>query len=643
MTQDVGTSEAPRSPVSLRVVLLALLCSPFLGLWIFNAEIVHGGIHATVLSVFFTSICGLAAAVAANALLRRLAPRLALRPGELVVFYALLNLITSMGSHDLVQILPPLITYPYRFATPENGWDELFVSQLPRRLTIPDERVLTGFFEGHASFWAPDVLGTWAGPLLAWTLFIGLVLTATLALCLLVRRAWCDDERLSFPCIHLPLQMTTPGGPWRSGWLWAGFAAAGLLNLLRGLHALYPAVPTVTTVWDAQTFVTTQPWRAIGWTPVALYPFAVGLAYFMPQDLAFSTWFFYLFWKAQMVVRAWLGFDPLAGPYASDQSAGAWIALGLFALFATRGQLADGLRQALRGERDPREPVSRRTALLLLLGALAGLAWFLRGMGLSWPVIAGFWAVHLTICVAVTRMRAELGPPTHDLFFAGGDWLLTAAAGPGSLGPANLRGLTLLYWITRDYRSLAMPHQLEALKMLELRGSVRREGARLAAAMMLVAVVGFLVCAAMALHQYYDQGASAGIRGYALGQAQEAYTRLDQWLTAADPGPDHAGLRQFAGGAVLTLGLMLLRRRFLGLPFHPVGYAIAGSWTMSWLWFSVLLSWLAKGLILRHGGLNRFRAAMPFFLGLMLGDYLVGGGQTIAGMLLGVRVPGFFT
>jgi hypothetical protein len=88
---------------------------------------------------------------------------------------------------------------------------------------------------------------------------------------------------------------------------------------------------------------------------------------------------------------------------------------------------------------------------------------------------------------------------------------------------------------------------------------------------------------------------------------------------------------------------MALRRRFLGVPFHPVGYAIAGSWTMSWLWFSVFVSWAAKGLILRHGGLRRFRAAMPFFLGLMLGDYLVGSAMTLLGIALGRSVPGFFT
>ena len=47
--------------------------------------------------------------------------------------------------------------------------------------------------------------------------------------------------------------------------------------------------------------------------------------------------------------------------------------------------------------------------------------------------------------------------------------------------------------------------------------------------------------------------------------------------------------------------------------------------------------------MLRHGGLRRFRAAMPFFLGLMLGDYVVGGGITLLSFWLERPVPGFFT
>ncbi|MBI2301361.1 MAG: hypothetical protein HYU66_20835 [Armatimonadetes bacterium] len=635
--RDHAATQSPA--VSLRAVAVALLLIPVQAYWIFNAEAVYAAIHATVLSIFFSAVCGLALVASANALIRRVRPRWALRPGELVVIYAMLAMATSMASHDLTQILVPLVAYPFRFATPENRWEELFNPEVPIRLSVRDPEVLKGFFEGHASLFTAANGGSWAGPMVAWGTLALLLLGTTLALNLLLRRAWCDEERLSFPCIHLPLQMTsTSSSLLRSSAFWIGFGIAGLLALLRGLNAVLPAVPTIPTKWELSAFVTDQPWRAIGWSPLCIYPFAIGLAYFMPQELAFSTWFFWLFWKAQMVLREWLGLGPLAGPYASDQSSGAWLALGLFALLGLRRPL----REALRSPR-PDEFVAPRWALAGFLLGCAGILAFLRGVGLSWPVAAAFEFVYLLIALAVTRMRAELGPPTHDLYFAGPDWLLTSLTGPLALGKRNLIGLTQLYWITRDYRSLAMPHQLEALKMLDLRGRTRRDGPRLPAALLLAGLVGFASTVLVELSQYYRHGASAGLHGYALGLASEAWRRLENWLTVAKPGPNRGELTQFVAGITLTVALMVLRRRFLGLPFHPVGYAIAGSWTMSWLWFSVLLSWLIKGFILRHGGLRRFRALMPFFLGLMLGDYLVGSAATIAGIFLAQKVPGFFT
>ena len=35
------------------------------------------------------------------------------------------------------------------------------------------------------------------------------------------------------------------------------------------------------------------------------------------------------------------------------------------------------------------------------------------------------------------------------------------------------------------------------------------------------------------------------------------------------------------------------------------------------------LGWLAKSLILRYGGVKMYREALPFFIGLVLGDYAI--------------------
>ena len=48
-------------------------------------------------------------------------------------------------------------------------------------------------------------------------------------------------------------------------------------------------------------------------------------------------------------------------------------------------------------------------------------------------------------------------------------------------------------------------------------------------------------------------------------------------------------------------------------PFHPVGYAVSSSWSLSLLWLPLLIAWIIKSVLLRYGGLRAYRQAMPFF------------------------------
>jgi hypothetical protein len=48
----------------------------------------------------------------------------------------------------------------------------------------------------------------------------------------------------------------------------------------------------------------------------------------------------------------------------------------------------------------------------------------------------------------------------------------------------------------------------------------------------------------------------------------------------------------------------------------------ANSWGMHWNWGSFTLGWLIKVVLLRYGGLRAFRTAVPFFIGLVVGDML---------------------
>jgi hypothetical protein len=76
-----------------------------------------------------------------------------------------------------------------------------------------------------------------------------------------------------------------------------------------------------------------------------------------------------------------------------------------------------------------------------------------------------------------------------------------------------------------------------------------------------------------------------------------------------------------------------MRTRFFWWAFHPAGFAVSSSWSMNLFWSSILVSWLIKLIILKYGGVNLHRKVIPFFLGLILGEFVVGGFWTLRGAL----------
>ncbi len=85
-----------------------------------------------------------------------------------------------------------------------------------------------------------------------------------------------------------------------------------------------------------------------------------------------------------------------------------------------------------------------------------------------------------------------------------------------------------------------------------------------------------------------------------------------------------------------------MRIRFLWFPFHPLAYALANSWGVSQLWMPLLIGSTAKFLMFRFGGLSSYRRAVPFFLGLILGEIAVGSLWTILGLVLGIPTYDFW-
>ena len=88
--------------------------------------------------------------------------------------------------------------------------------------------------------------------------------------------------------------------------------------------------------------------------------------------------------------------------------------------------------------------------------------------------------------------------------------------------------------------------------------------------------------------------------------------------------------------------LSIARLRFAWWPFHPLGYAMGPSWPMIQLWFSILVGWLMKTILMRYGSGRSYRRARPVFLGLVVGEFLAAGIWVVGSAVTGTRGHRFF-
>ena len=178
----------------------------------------------------------------------------------------------------------------------------------------------------------------------------------------------------------------------------------------------------------------------------------------------------------------------------------------------------------------------------------------------------------------------------------------------------------MLGWTSRSYGVDPTPFQMEGFKMAERTGL---RTPRLVGALFIAVAAGLLVGFLALLIPMYKLGADSSKLQFMGGRLQ-MFGQLETWMSGLAPAP---GYRGFATGfgLIFTFFLYAMRSRFLWWPFHPVGYVMAPMWFTHHLWLSVFVAWAAKFLLLRYGGLRAYATALPFFLGLILGDCVIGG------------------
>lgn len=627
--------------LTLRSLLLGVLLIPVTVYWVTLVEVKYYSLDGSCLPLFVEPVFILFVVTCFNFILKWLTPRFALNQAELLIIYIMQVTSMTFSGHDTFQNLFGQISHAYWFATPENEWEQLFFRYIPSWLTVNDRMALDGYYKGESSIYNKQNFIPWVKPLLFWGVFFIALVMMMLCLNAIIRKRWTEQEKLAYPVIQLPLGMTEKGGSalFKNKIMWIGFGIAAVIDIINGFNTIFPSIPMIKYIKLTHVggVFTDRPLDVLSGTRISMYPFAIGLAFFLPLDLSFSCWFFFVFRMMQQVFGRALGLRGF--PYFSEQASGAWFALAFVAIFSMRKYLIQIFRKIIglsTNIDDSKEPFPYRGSFLGLLFFGGIVFFFLNFAGIDMWVIAVFMILFILLAIAITKVRAELGTP-HEIsagdHYANPLYIMSYLIGTTNISTPSLTVLSKLHWVNRGFRNHPMPNQLEAFKMAE---NARISNKGLIIALMVAMVVSLFSTYWANLDITYREGAAAGAGGFKSWVGWEAFNRLQRWLQFPS-GSDIVPISYMSGGFIMVIILSVIRMRFVWWPFHPAGYALATSYAMDYFWFAFFVSWLIKFILLKQGGLKTHRKAAPLFLGLILGDYALGSIWAIMGPVFGFR------
>ncbi len=648
--------------ISRRAVLIGLLLIPLNAWWFAQIEYVRYSDNCTTSALFFNCLAVLLLLIGLNRLLVRYLPRHAFSRGELLTIYVILVVASALNGHDQLQILFTTIVWVVPNATPENGWERDLFPHLPKHLVVTDPAVLNPLFSGDASLYSWEHLRPWLVPLGWWALFAMMLVWTLYCFMAIFRKQW-DRERLNYPIAGVPLDMTAPNTVIYRSWLfWGAFGLAAGMQLLRLAHNLWSGVPTVNIGVYNYSFKG-MPLSAAGTIPISSYPFSYGLAYLLPLQLAFSVWFFMWLARLEMVASAMLGFTQFRRfPYIGQQGVGAYFGVALFVVYAARHHLRDVWEAAIGRAEGPntggpiasirpegrmaangaairplQEPLPYPLAFWGFVAGAAGMISFATMSGMALGTALAYFGIFLTIVLTLTRLRSELGLPTIELYQVGADDILQNLVGGRAFSARDLTMMTLFFWLHRTHRQLPMPVDADMMRIgrqspLDMRG-LSKVVLLAAAVAIICAFWGFLH---VTYNTGYDSAKFVGVIKWAFGD--DPWRKLATWLHSPRR-PDYGASGAYAFGMGFTVLLAYLRSQFVWWPFHPVGYLVAGSFGLFRLWLPIFLTWLVKSLLLRYGGLEAYRKAWPFFIGLILGEFSAAFLRTVVDLAFTLYLP----
>lgn len=610
--------------------------------------------------------------------------RLALHTAELTVVLAVALVACQPATAGVFRYFQRMLVLPWHYLTSggKPQWAQSRVLELlPRGLFpspypvsipypleggtyLPDPAVDTvyrsfvvGMAQGRGTVALRDLpLGHWWPCLLTyWLPLLAAVSACLMSLSLLVHRQWAHHEQLGYPLAQVAGSFTDCGGGriprvFRSRLFWLG---AGLVLLFYGVELLsrwVPGrVPGMSEVLPAlpgwrlpleQRFpilAKTPHWWAL--TSQKLYFMVFGLAYFCNVEVGLTVGL-----SCVLMAVAGAGFYAATGaPLAPNDlrlfRAGAYVAYAMILLFTGRTYFLRVFRDALRLRRSAERGDPAVSAARLFLAGFAAVVLVFVWMGQDWLISVCYALTLVVLFLVFSRIVCETGIP-----FLQAGWmpahLLVGVLGPAAVGPG---ALVFFSWVSsvlcQDPRECLMPFVATSLRVADGRLRLNRLLAVMGAALAVALVAAFL----STTWTYYNFGAMrdyhasitvpkshfdataaliSDLAGSGEKEVSEAARGLAKLRLVA---PDGHHVRYLATGAALVALFSALRFRFARFPLHPVLFLVAGTFAAESVWYSFLLGWAVKTLVVKFGGNRVYQAAKPLFVGIVAGELCAGG------------------
>ena len=623
-----------RGSITTRAALIGCALIVANAFWIYHMEIVRYSPETTTVALVLNAVMWLILLLLVNVLLSRWFPRHAFSQSELLVIYAMMAIGASITGLETIETLVHILGHARAYSTPENDWENLLLPYLPNWLVLKDDGVVKDFYGGDSTLYTPEHIRGVLTPLLAWGAFTFVLVTVLACMAALLRHQWIHAERLTYPIVRIPIEMTSdPSRFFRNRGMWIGFGVVMSFQMLNGLYFFIPQMPHFPIWYFYIDLLQEKPWSVVGRLRISLYPFIIGLVYFSPLNLAFSSWFFFIVWKMELVLRTAMAW-PIPGEMVgqNQEAAGAYMALATLILWTSRRRLARGAKSLLDGSVHASKDRQTTTPRFALIGVVVGgllLLLFCHVGGMSLWLAALFFGLYALLSICIARLRAELGAPVHYYPNQDPAEVLRNTLGTGLMPRRSLSMMALLRWFSAAQRSHPMPHQMEAFKLAERAGV---DSNRMLGVMLLAVAVAIPASLWAGTHTLFHVGPASSrpyLGGWIIGS-------LESWIVYPT-GMDVGVVVNYAIGFVVVMFLSLMRSRFVWWPLHPVGYLMANDTIAHHLFAAFFIAWAVKSLVLRWGGLQAYRRTIPIAAGVILGDFVSMTTWSLIGIALGTE------